>query len=733
MPKNILLILFVITLIAPNTLPAQDSLNVTLAGQIDYWDTVNDAALSEHYVYCAAGRAGLRVIDIENPENPQEIAFMDTPGEAEGLFVSNDFVYLASGQGGLRIISVQDPYDPVEIGFYDPTHWTSNAYNVVVSDEIAYLADGQAGLKTLDVSDAGNPVLMDSIITHNFGIGTTEVTVNGSCACILWAISGFGSVFSTIDISDPNNLIELDDTNLGAYSMDIESANGLVYAVQHPYGLFIFDVTEPSSIVEIGSFNQPGSDKGVSVIDEIAYLHSGTYGNWILDMVNPSAPELIANYDDYPYIMDMDISDTLGAASCGLSGLAIMDLTRPEVPDTFSTIKKPGCLNDIIVRDNYAFAIQEYDDLVIFDISSPDNPFEIGRCGLSGECMSIALEGDYCYITTYSTGCLHIVDVSELSTPIEISNRYFQFYCYGVEVAGDFAYVGVGATSRLVIVDISNPLAPVERGYINMGGNPVNLFADGNLAYVAATYGGLKLYDVSDPDNPQFVSEFSNAEDAMDVYVADDTAYIADGSVGLILVDYSDSLRPEEISTFSDVAGSVSLDFFNGYVYLACEESGIRLIDVGDPQNPAETGYYISQGIGCAVAANAEYAYVADANYFTVLDISQAVNIEQRLSPYQPFCISLLPNYPNPFNSATTITFSLNRAGKVTLNIYNIAGQSVEAVREPPLPTWYPAGTHEVTWNAERFASGVYIVRLEVLSGMRTRQHIEVRKAVLMK
>ena len=70
--------------------------------------------------------------------------------------------------------------------------------------------------------------------------------------------------------------------------------------------------------------------------------------------------------------------------------------------------------------------------------------------------------------------------------------------------------------------------------------------------------------------------------------------------------------------------------------------------------------------------------------------------------------------YPNPFNARTTIPFTLDQAGKVTLNIYNINGQSVGAVREPPLQShWYPAGQHHVVWNAEGMASGVYIVRLE--------------------
>jgi hypothetical protein len=61
-------------------------------------------------------------------------------------------------------------------------------------------------------------------------------------------------------------------------------------------------------------------------------------------------------------------------------------------------------------------------------------------------------------------------------------------------------------------------------------------------------------------------------------------------------------------------------------------------------------------------------------------------------------------NYPNPFNPTTTISFTLFKAGKVTINIYDKTGKKVDTLVNAALN----AGTHSVTWNASKFSAGIY-------------------------
>ena len=68
--------------------------------------------------------------------------------------------------------------------------------------------------------------------------------------------------------------------------------------------------------------------------------------------------------------------------------------------------------------------------------------------------------------------------------------------------------------------------------------------------------------------------------------------------------------------------------------------------------------------------------------------------------------------YPNPFNPTTAIEFTLRDPSRVTLEVYNIAGQLVETVIRDEQ---YPAGSHRLVWDVSRkgLASGIYLIRLQ--------------------
>ena len=67
-----------------------------------------------------------------------------------------------------------------------------------------------------------------------------------------------------------------------------------------------------------------------------------------------------------------------------------------------------------------------------------------------------------------------------------------------------------------------------------------------------------------------------------------------------------------------------------------------------------------------------------------------------------------LGNYPNPFNPVTTIRYSLPKAEKVNISVYDILGRKVkELVNEEK-----EAGRYEIQFNANNLASGCYFYRI---------------------
>ena len=67
-------------------------------------------------------------------------------------------------------------------------------------------------------------------------------------------------------------------------------------------------------------------------------------------------------------------------------------------------------------------------------------------------------------------------------------------------------------------------------------------------------------------------------------------------------------------------------------------------------------------------------------------------------------------NQPNPFSSATRITFALEQPGHATLRVFDVMGREVGRLVDDDLP----AGNHATSFRNDALAAGVYFYRLQV-------------------
>lgn len=83
---------------------------------------------------------------------------------------------------------------------------------------------------------------------------------------------------------------------------------------------------------------------------------------------------------------------------------------------------------------------------------------------------------------------------------------------------------------------------------------------------------------------------------------------------------------------------------------------------------------------------------------------------------------SLLPNYPNPFNSSTNITIILNAEQTVDMSIYDVGGRIVLSEKYK-----LRSGKNIVQWNASGQPSGLYLINVETSYFSMTRKAIFVK------
>jgi hypothetical protein len=95
------------------------------------------------------------------------------------------------------------------------------------------------------------------------------------------------------------------------------------------------------------------------------------------------------------------------------------------------------------------------------------------------------------------------------------------------------------------------------------------------------------------------------------------------------------------------------------------------------------------------------------------IDVSTVGVDENNLSSC-PGQYILKNNYPNPFNPATTISFTIQNAGNVSLDIYNTNGQKIRSL----INSYLSGGDYAVIWNGmdnrdRPVPSGFYFYRLK--------------------
>lgn len=96
------------------------------------------------------------------------------------------------------------------------------------------------------------------------------------------------------------------------------------------------------------------------------------------------------------------------------------------------------------------------------------------------------------------------------------------------------------------------------------------------------------------------------------------------------------------------------------------------------------------------------YCNINGQSYGTPLPVGHNTQVAQSFS--------LSQNYPNPFNASTRINFSLIKPAKVSLILYNIAGEKVMTI----FNGWLNSGKHSKLLHQNNFSSGIYFYELQV-------------------
>lgn len=120
--------------------------------------------------------------------------------------------------------------------------------------------------------------------------------------------------------------------------------------------------------------------------------------------------------------------------------------------------------------------------------------------------------------------------------------------------------------------------------------------------------------------------------------------------------------------------------------------------------------------------------YIAGSNG-TLLVNNNATSVEDEnnsAGQVQEFCLD--PNYPNPFNSSTKISYQVTEPGNVSLALYSVTGQQIKQL----VNSFSSPGRYTINWNGtdqneNPVSSGIYLCRLVTKGFVQTRQMVLIK------
>jgi protocatechuate 3,4-dioxygenase beta subunit len=185
----------------------------------------------------------------------------------------------------------------------------------------------------------------------------------------------------------------------------------------------------------------------------------------------------------------------------------------------------------------------------------------------------------------------------------------------------------------------------------------------------------------------------------------------------------SGKIRSASIS--ASMAGALVYAYRNGAIsgYAVTNDDGKYSIEGLAPG----TYTVMADKLGCSettpISATVSYSINGNPVGASIdFSIDETTDVTQT-SIQRPIQFMLEQNYPNPFNPSTTINYTLNQSGVVTLKVYNLIGQEVYTL----VDGFQNAGSYRATFDAQGLSSGIYFYRLKGQSTIQTRKMILLR------
>lgn len=544
----------------------------------------------------------LVILDVTDPEQPRRIGLsapiLSSLASVVDIQVAGGFAYVAAGRGGLAIYDIRQPERPVSVALVSGT-----AYKVAVAGQLLF-STHEGVLQIWGIADRAHPQLLSEMVTPNMGYDDySDVTVAGNYAYVAQS-NAFNGV-QVVDVTDPNHPVIIETLPIAGRPDSVIIAGNRLYVGAHDTsqsssngGLHIVDASNPQALVDVGMVG--GYVTAFDVAGRYTYVldYNLPHSLRVIDCTNPQNPHeigvvaiagdgrgLAASTGHQVYVAEAPVLSTVAPNDQG--GLRIVDVTSPSAPAVVGFYDTPGFVYDVALTGNFAYTANGEEGLAVFDLTDLNYPPLVGVLGNGGQATyAVAIAGALAYAGEYDPwrggGGLRIVDISNTPNLHTVGYIELDDAAFDLQVIGGYAYV-LGNNS-FVVIDVSNPQQPSARcsHYLDSGGE---LTVRANRAYIAHR-GGVSIIDVSNTASCPQIGSIDLPGLATAIDVVGNRAYVGQNwnQNGIHIFDVTNPQQPQAMGFLATPNTPHAIDALPNRVYATTYE--LLDIDAHDPANP---------------------------------------------------------------------------------------------------------------------------------------------------
>ena len=714
--KNYLIPIVIVVLYWPVTVFAQEFENVEKVGTLySFSYGPHTIEVEGNIAYSINGAEGLRIFEMTS-SGYDILGYWANRDRVQSIVKQGDYCYITDRGAGLSIIDVSDITAPVEVG---RLVLDLNLSQLEIQGDLAYItgweygASGETAFYIVNISNPQAPYLINEYDYGSyFVLSGNSIFMHDDGSILVW------------DVSDPENIVEVDTLVLTSENDVDFKANGNYLFTTHSSSMEIFDISDIFNISQVcDSTFSFFFDKSPALINDYLlasvgypiYPDSTNYITYSFDVSIPSQPVVIDSIQNFLYGGDA-VGDTIynGVESWGIGKMSVINGFLDYIN---GFLYYGGTLHQIIKNDNYCYLNYSGKGIRTVNVADPFNPYE--ACYTEFEYNEYVLDMEYYngYIYTINdNGTLFIVDATDPASPEYVTRLNLGlFQEYTLNFANGYGFVGYNP--GLAVFDFSDPENPVQIGDYTASNPVLSVFIEGNYAFIGIYLRGIQIVDISDPANPAFVGEWPCVSSFFDMTKYDNYLYVDKGdNSSVTILDVSDPSNPFWFDYFYLLGYKSGLKVIDDHLFIhnSIQETNqwirgfLKIYSLEYPLNPQQVGFYELNNTGYYYSVSDDYIYVTDKYYFHILDESAALPVENEYSNIKCSDFRLESPFPNPFNSTVRLSYAVPVAGQVELTLYDITGSTVATV----FAGWKAPGSYDISYNPQSLASGIYFLQM---------------------